>query len=530
MGRVHDVVAIGSGIGGLTAAALCAADGLDVVVLEGHTRPGGCAGDFRRRGATFPAGATVLMGFEEGGLHRWVYERLGLPVVARRMDLAMTVHLPDREVRVPTSRDAWEAERRRAFPNLNGGGERFWGRVQRLAEVAHRLAGGRPALPLSSLADVLDTARATRLFDLPATVAALPALWQTVGGQLRAAGIAEDVPHRTFVDNQLLISMQCTADECVALSGALALDVYRHGIYELPAGPATVAADLIGALRRRDGAIQYRQWATRLAREGERWCVSTASGDRWLARSVVVNLPPTSLVELLGDAAPRTLTAATAQRAQPWGAVVLYATLRPDAGISAPFATTSPTDTADSGQGTAAPTPPRYHQVVGAYGESLEDGGSCFVSNFGPESGRPGGPERLTVSTHTRVERWWRLTDRPSYLEEKARIGERLLRSVERAMPGTRGRVLFWEVATPRSFSRWIGRHEGRVGGLAQTLGNANLGALSHRTGLPGLFLCGDSVFPGQGTIGVTLSGIVAARSAVRDVTARASATRRRRR
>ena len=33
-------------------------------------------------------------------------------------------------------------------------------------------------------------------------------------------------------------------------------------------------------------------------------------------------------------------------------------------------------------------------------------------------------------------------------------------------------------------------------------------GAGQYRTPLPGLYLCGDSVFPGQGTIGVTLSSI----------------------
>lgn len=41
-----DIVVIGSGFGGLTAAALAARAGARVLVLERHTRPGGCAGDF----------------------------------------------------------------------------------------------------------------------------------------------------------------------------------------------------------------------------------------------------------------------------------------------------------------------------------------------------------------------------------------------------------------------------------------------------------------------------------------------------
>jgi phytoene dehydrogenase-like protein len=103
-------------------------------------------------------------------------------------------------------------------------------------------------------------------------------------------------------------------------------------------------------------------------------------------------------------------------------------------------------------------------------------------------------------------------------LARTQRLGARRLRAAEQAIPGLRSAARFSEVATPRSFARWTGRHEGRVGGLAQTLADANLQAQSHRTGLPGLFVCGDSTFPGQGTIGVTLSGIIAARSAVRHV------------
>ncbi len=38
--RERDLVVVGAGFGGLTTAALAAHDGLDVLVLEGHARPG----------------------------------------------------------------------------------------------------------------------------------------------------------------------------------------------------------------------------------------------------------------------------------------------------------------------------------------------------------------------------------------------------------------------------------------------------------------------------------------------------------
>ncbi|HHH13060.1 MAG TPA: FAD-dependent oxidoreductase, partial [Thiolapillus brandeum] len=46
----YDVVVIGAGIGGLTAAALLARCGRSVLVIERHDRPGGYLHGFRRHG------------------------------------------------------------------------------------------------------------------------------------------------------------------------------------------------------------------------------------------------------------------------------------------------------------------------------------------------------------------------------------------------------------------------------------------------------------------------------------------------
>ena len=58
-----DVAVVGGGIAGLTAAALLAAEGLNVELLEAHSQSGGCAGTFRRGPYTFDVGATQVAGF-----------------------------------------------------------------------------------------------------------------------------------------------------------------------------------------------------------------------------------------------------------------------------------------------------------------------------------------------------------------------------------------------------------------------------------------------------------------------------------
>ena len=44
----YDVIVIGAGLGGLTAGAKLAREGMKVLVLEQHNRPGGCATTFKR--------------------------------------------------------------------------------------------------------------------------------------------------------------------------------------------------------------------------------------------------------------------------------------------------------------------------------------------------------------------------------------------------------------------------------------------------------------------------------------------------
>ena len=57
-----DIVVIGSGIGGLSCAALLARYGYRVVVCESHSIPGGAAHAFERNGFIFDSGPSLYSG------------------------------------------------------------------------------------------------------------------------------------------------------------------------------------------------------------------------------------------------------------------------------------------------------------------------------------------------------------------------------------------------------------------------------------------------------------------------------------
>ena len=60
----HDVIIVGSGLGGLLCAGILSRAGLDVLVLEQGTQPGGCLQTYRRHGLDFDTGFHYV-----GGLH-----------------------------------------------------------------------------------------------------------------------------------------------------------------------------------------------------------------------------------------------------------------------------------------------------------------------------------------------------------------------------------------------------------------------------------------------------------------------------
>lgn len=477
MGEVKDLVVIGSGIGGLTAAALAAADGLETVLLEGHYRPGGCAGDYTRRGVHIPVGATLASGFEPGGLHEIVYRRLGIDAKAEPLERAMDVHLPDREVSVWNDAERWAAEWRRAFPGEEARKQAFWGWTAALGSVVYRTATRLPVMPLRSAADALALLRAVRLD----SIRLAPWLTRRVGAAFEDL-FAADTAHRRFVDIQLLDATGCETRDCAAVNAAIALDIYRHGCFRLPGGMAEIANDLAGSLRRSGGELRYFSRVQGLSRRNGVWQLRTQAGEEFATRQVIANLPAWDLPALLG------LPLRPAPARDAWGACVLSLVI--------------------DARGLPVDLHP-FHQVLHSYEHRSDEGNNCFVSI---QSGSRRGLCAVTASTHVEAQPWWREAEEHLALR-RSRIEERLLTAAARVIPDLRGRVQLQELSDPRTFARYTGRRLGLVGGLRQTVRNSAFGALSFRSGLPGLYLCGDSVFPGQGSVGVTLSALNAWRT-----------------
>ncbi len=482
----RQIVVIGAGIGGLTAAALLASEGYKVTVLEAQTYPGGSASTFYHQGYRFDSGATVAGGFQPNGPHALIAERLGLRWPVRAHDPAWVVHLPDRDIAL--TRD--NADVLRQFP----ASERFWEHQSQIADLGWSLSAAGLPWPPTSLSEVLRLAR-VGLAHLPKTLLLLPLVFGTAYQWVQRHGLAQDHSFVRFIDAQLLISAQTTSREANAVYSATALDLARQGVFHVEGGVGGLAETLVEKIRQLGGDVRYRARVNRIHVEsGQTTGVSIQRGrrgksDEFLpADAVIANVTPWSLDTLLGENSPARLKRELDRRAPGWGAFALHL------GIEAAALPPGLTD---------------HHQVIADYDSPLGEGRSAFISMspIWDDSRAPAGHRAVTITTHTRVQPWWDALreNEAAYYARKESYTELLLQTVERAIPGFRASIRLTLPGSPVTYQFYTDRHLGMVGGFPQ---KSLFSARGPRTGIRNLRLVGDSIFPGQSTAGVTLGAM----------------------
>ncbi|WP_041619367.1 C-3',4' desaturase CrtD [Stanieria cyanosphaera] len=488
------VIVIGAGIGGLTAGALLARRGYEVLIFDQAIVPGGCASTFKRRGFTFDVGATQVAGLEQGGIHHRIFQELEVELPdATPCDPACAVFLPQETepIKVWRNLEQWQAERQRQFP----GSEPFWQLMAKLFRASWNFQERDPVLPPRNFWDVWQLAKSVRLD----TLITLPFTFMTVGDALKLYGLEKDQRLKTFLDLQLKLYSQVNADETALLYAATALAVSQspQGLYHLQGSMQALSDRLVEALTKFGGKLYLRHTVEEIQTQSGKAIGVTIrnqkTGEVWQEKAdeIVANVTAQNLVKLLDTKSYSNYQRRIEKLPSASGAFVVYLGVKQEA---------IPVEC------------PPHLQFIYDYEGIIGENNSLFVSVSKPGDGRA--PERcatIIASSFTDVEMWWKGTP-DDYEQLKQQYTTEAIARLAQYFHLTPETIIHQEAATPRTFARFTAREKGIVGGVGQRISTFGPFGIATRTPINKLWLVGDSTHPGEGTAGVSYSALTVVR------------------
>jgi C-3',4' desaturase CrtD len=477
-----EVAIVGGGLAGVATALRLQAAGVSTVVLESHGHAGGCAGYWRHKGFSFDVGATTLVDFEPGGVGGQLLDAVGLaPVTGERLP-GYQAWLPDRRVTLHKEIRLWHAERLRAFGD-DAAHRTFWRLLDELSAGFWRASRNGIRMPIRRPADVLHDLRVVGLRHVPLA----RHLAGTVSGALRRCGLQGDRALRGLLGMVLEDTVHSTVDRAPLINGALGITMRGAGLVRHDGGMHGFWRTLVRHYRGLGGELRAATVVSRVDENGDGYRVTTRRGVV-LADRVVFAVPAPTVARIAPTlpVARRLRRYVERDREHCGGAVVVFLGV-PESEVGGHSFT--------------------HHQLLQAYDTRLGDGNNMFISVSAAADtvSAPAGHRAVMISTHTALRDWSGLDDE-EYAQRKKEIGERLVSYAHRVYPSLGDRAVVFDVGTPRTYERFTLRPGGSVGGAHLTNRNANQFAIPHNLGGRGVWLVGDTTWPGLGTVACALA------------------------
>ncbi len=482
----YDVIVIGAGFGGLAAALEAAEQGQRVAIVEALKYPGGCASTFTRDGVQYEAGATLFSGLDEGNLFGQWRARLSLPV---HFDyLATPIELRTPEMTLPISADRETLID--TFCGMPGAPvarlRAFFAEQGRVAEALWPIFDDPTRLPPLSWSAVGWHLRRLHQYLPLARI-----IGRSLFDVLRRHQLHTFTPLLHYLNALSQITVQADIHEAEAPFAMSTMDYPFRGTGHVRGGIGELAWAMLRAIEGLGGTVVLSSRVRSLSRDGGVWQLQ-ARGAILRAPLVIANLLPQAVSALLPEP-PAALAGLTAEVASGWGAAMLYRTVRLDT------------------------HPEPYHlELVGDPEAPFIEGNHVFCSLSGQaERDRaPDGLRTMTASTHIPVQHLQRLDQRARsrYIGD---VQAKMRQTIAQHAPELSAGEVSEMTASPRTFARFTRRPDGLVGGIPRRAGWASYRGLLPRAFLPGLYLVGDSVFPGQSTLACAVGGVRTMRAAL---------------
>ncbi len=497
-----DAIVIGSGIGGLCAAAALARSGKRVLVLEQHWVLGGMTQTFERQGFHFATGLHYIGG-------------VGPEAGAAGSFGRLLAWLGDGSLRFAPLPTGFDTVRLRDATLPQGEFRFTFG-----APESDNIARLKALFPQDSAAldrYTEDCRQARRTAQTLFTLHGMPKLMAALLGWLRGSTLRAKA--QTTLTQALAGIRHPTLRKLLAARGgdyglapeqaplvlhATVMGSYSRGAWYPVGGPRRFAESLGATVRAAGGELRTSSTVTSIMIENGRACGVRLQSGSTEAAAVVIS----------AMGAHNTAAALPKDIAPSWRASIAA---MPSSGSYLSLYLGFEGDLRDCGVDGA------NHWIYEASPDQLDwpdpldtDAPSLFVS-FGslndPEHQGGHTAEVLTDGSWEVFSKWRdsRLGARPEdYAATKSWIEERLLAQFKRLFPALAERIVFHELATPLSHAAFANAPQGAMYGLRMTAERLLDQALHARTPVPGLYLAGQDV-TSLGIQGAAMGGFLAA-------------------
>ena len=483
-----DVIVIGAGLSGLTAASLLAKKGLKVLVVDKAHHPGGSCGIFKRDDVIFDQGSAMLYGFGEAGFnsHRFVMNCLEEPIDIIRHDLLYVVNYQGHKIRFWPDVDKFAEELSQVFPGEREGIHRFYRDMKKLYH------------------NVMEDNQTYTTADETDPKVALGSLMRHPVSYIRFLSYlnrsAEDLLKKYFKDPEIfkffnkLTSTYCyatVAEAPAVLAAVMFIDNHVGGSY-YPAGSTVfLPGKLEKVIEDHGGEMLPDREVVEILFDGQKPVgVRLDNGEEHFADQLVYSGTVWNLYgKLISRDHVDEATVKWAQSQEPtYPSVVLY---------SAVDETVIPEGTAPVEMLAGNPDALDESEIT-VYMFSIDD------KTLSPEG------QQVVIAIGPTFEKW-DTADKEGYADKKEKEKQRLMGVLENRFPGFTAGVRYTEIATPCTIERYCLKNGGAVAGPKQMLGQHMLKRQHTKTKWDTLYCCGESTVMGTGTPTVTVEGLSAA-------------------
>ncbi|MFH1436568.1 MAG: FAD-dependent oxidoreductase [Pseudomonadota bacterium] len=476
-----DVAVVGAGLGGLTCAVDLAGQGFSVCVLEQHSKPGGYAHGFRRKGYNFDVSMHHIGGLTEGAMTFGFMSRLGIidKLEFQRTERLFTADFPGREFIAPNNVGELLEALIGRFPDQKTG---LLALFERIREIKYH-----------TIATQLDPD-----FNIPfnETLTARYSNWtlldlfkEYISDQELIAFLGQFWAYLGLPPSKSTATYSC----CVLSS------VFLEGSYHIKGCNTAVVGALLNRLEELNGQCALRCPVERIAIENKKVTGVILTSGRFVGAKVVVSNadPFQTFFNLVSeDDISRIFRYRLERMESSLSAYACYLGLDcPPGDLQIPDGNYFYNHQFDHDQS--------YERLLA---HDIDHTDWCMRS-YGPADGlkAPGG--MLSIVELTPARDWLQL-DNETYKQRKQEVNERLLEKYNKRFPGLREHAVVREFATPRTMVRYCKNRNGAIYGLAQTVEQSNTKRLRNRSPIDGLYMTGSWTWSGGGFEGAMMTGI----------------------